>query len=384
MSHPILPGQTLGILGSGQLGRMLAMVAKRLGYQVVVFSPEAASPTAQVCDSEIVASYDETEALARFAALVDVVTLEFENIPVSALETLSAMVPVRPGPSVLQVAQHRLREKTYLQDNGFPVTPFVAVRSLDDLERAVASLGRPAVLKTAGFGYDGKGQHKITADSPLDAVWASFDVPQGVGEAILEAYVPFIKELSVLVARNPQGDVACFGPIENQHRHHVLHTSVVPAQVPTVVAQTACTMAQDLATTLDMVGVLCVEFFLTADETLLINEIAPRPHNSGHLTIEAAVTSQFEQQLRAVCGLPLGSFSLRTPAAAMVNILGDAWTPSPPDWPQVLAQPGCTLHLYGKAQPKPGRKMGHITALGNTSEQVLAVLAKTLATMPAK
>ena len=311
MTSPILPGSTIGVLGSGQLGRMFAIAARRMGYRVYTFSPETDTPTGQVADVEVQASYDDLDAVREFTRHVQVVTFEFENIPVTTVDTVAEHVLVRPSGAVLHTSQHRLREKTFLARSGFPVTPFRPVSSLAELQAGVHDLGLPAVLKTAGFGYDGKGQSKITSLSEGAAAlrWLNGE------EAILEAFVDFEREVSVVAARGLDGSFAHYGVIENAHRHHILDVSIAPAEVSPKIAEEAVTMARAILEAMDVVGVLCVEFFLTQDSKLLVNELAPRPHNSGHLTVDACVTSQFEQQLRAVCGLPLGMTEQYRPAA---------------------------------------------------------------------
>jgi 5-(carboxyamino)imidazole ribonucleotide synthase len=368
MDAPLLPGATIGILGSGQLGRMLAVAARQLGYGVQVFSPDLASPAGQLADREWSADYSNTERLKEFVRRVDVVTLEFENVPVETLNLLERDVPVRPGPAVLAAAQNRLNEKNTLRSFGLPTARFVAVETKDDLLVGLAQFGQRGVLKTASWGYDGKGQQLITPDSSIEAIWKQF----GAQPAILEALVDFECELSVIAARNVQGDICCYEPILNEHAHHILDVSISPwpGFSPQLVAE-AQAIARSVVESLDVIGVLCVEMFLTRSGELLINEIAPRPHNSGHLTIDAHVTSQFEQQLRAICGLPLGSTRSRQPAA-MANLLGDLWSHGTPDWNSVLARPDTKLHLYGKPEARPGRKMGHLTCLAETAAQAAA------------
>lgn len=366
MSAPILPGATLGVLGSGQLGRMFAIAARQMGYRIHTFSPDAHTPTGQVADREIIAPYDDLDAARRFVAGVDVVTLEFENIPTATVEAIAAAVPVRPGGAALHTTQHRLREKTFLRGAGFPVTSFRAVTTLAELRAGLAALGYPAVLKTADFGYDGKGQAKITTPEQVEATYAAF----AGRAAILEAWVPFDREVSVVAARGVNGAFAHYGIVENTHAHHILDTTVASATVPPATAQEAVAIARGVLDALDVVGVACVEFFLTGVGGLLVNEIAPRPHNSGHWTIDACVTSQFEQQVRAVCGLPLGATEQLRPAA-MANLLGDLWEGGEPDWAAACAFPAVKLHLYGKETPRPGRKMGHLTATGATTADAL-------------
>ncbi len=368
MIDPILPGATIGVLGSGQLGRMFAMAARRMGYRVHTLSPEDDTPTGQIADVEVVARYDDLEAIRAFASRVDVVTFEFENVPSPATELAAEHAPVRPGGHVLHVTQQRAREKGFLADHGFPVTPFAWIRSVEDLTAAFERLGPDAVLKTASFGYDGKGQFRVASAADALAAWERIERQ----EAVLERFIPFEREVSMIGARGANGWVVTYGLIENSHRNHILDTSIYPARVPEAVQRTATTIVGDLLETLDHVGVLCVEFFLTKDGELLINELAPRPHNSGHLTIDACVTSQFEQQLRAICGLPPGSVEQLRPAA-MVNLLGDLWSAHTPDWTAACLVPGVKLHLYGKTEPRPGRKMGHITALADSVGRALEI-----------
>jgi 5-(carboxyamino)imidazole ribonucleotide synthase len=355
---PVLPGATVGVLGSGQLGRMFAIAARRMGYRVHTFSPDADTPTGQVADLEVIAPYDDLDAVRRFASNVSVVTFEFENVPAPTAQAAAEHAPVRPKGEVLHTTQHRIREKTFLADGGFPLTPFRTVVTSDDLARAVADLGCPAILKTADFGYDGKGQVRVTAPAEAEAAWSSI----GRAPAVLEAFMAFEKEVSVVAARGADGAYADWGVIENRHDHHILDLSIAPADVDDAVALQARGLTRAVLEALDVVGVLCVEFFVQPGGGLLINELAPRPHNSGHLTVDASVTSQFEQQLRAVCGLPLGSTELLRPAA-MANLLGDIWNPREPNWLKACAHPDVKLHLYGKLAPRPGRKMGHLTAL---------------------
>ncbi|HEY1066428.1 MAG TPA: 5-(carboxyamino)imidazole ribonucleotide synthase, partial [Pirellulales bacterium] len=366
---PILPGATIGVLGSGQLGRMFAIAARQLGYRVHTLSPDDDTPTGQVADLEINASYDDLDAVREFARGVQVVTFEFENVPAATANAAGEFAPVRPSGEVLHVAQHRLREKQFLSKMGAPLPGFAHVRSLDELTAALARLGAPAVLKTAGFGYDGKGQAKILSNAPaeVEKAWKAV----GGQEAVLEAFVDFEFEASVVAARGADGEFVHYGLIANSHRNHILDVSTAPANVDPKLAREAVEVARSILETLNVVGVLCVEFFVTRDGRLLVNELAPRPHNSGHLTIDACITSQFEQQLRAICGLPLGSTEFLRPAA-MANLLGDLWLPRDPDWAKVAAFPEVKLHLYGKAEGRAGRKMGHLTAVGATAEEAAA------------
>lgn len=362
--QPILPGSTIGVLGSGQLGRMFAIAARRMGYRVHTFSPDQDTPTGQIADEEIIASYDDLDAVKNFARNVSVVTFEFENVSSAAVEAASEFAAVRPGGNVLHTSQHRLREKTFLANHGFPVAPFKRVNSLDDLLAALNEIGCPAVLKTAGFGYDGKGQSKITSpDQAQEALNAL-----GNQEAILEAFINFEREVSVVAARSIDGAFVHYGAVANEHRNHILDITVAPAPIPPAINQEAVEITRGVLEALDVVGVMCVEFFLTPEGKLLINETAPRPHNSGHFSFDACVTSQFEQQLRAVCGLPLGSTELLRPAA-MANLLGDLWQDGEPDWAAACAFPQVKVHLYGKLAPRKGRKMGHLTALATTAEE---------------
>jgi 5-(carboxyamino)imidazole ribonucleotide synthase len=359
----ILPGATIGILGSGQLGRMFAMAARRLGYHIHVFSPDENSPAGQIADRESVGDYDDLDAIKAFAQSVDVVTLEFENVPVAAALAAEQCVPLRPGPNVLHTTQHRLREKTFLRSSGFPVTDFATIQN-----SLPAEVTFPAILKTAGFGYDGKGQIKVNSHEELAAAWDKLERQT----CVLEAFVSFERELSVVAARGLDGSFVHYGVLENSHSHHILDITTAPALIPAKAFKDAIEITEGIFTRLDIFGTTCVEFFLKADGTVIVNEIAPRPHNSGHLTIDACTTSQFEQQLRAVCGLPLGSTAFHAPAA-MANLLGDLWQPIP-NWSAMLQFPDVHLHLYGKAEARPGRKMGHATALGKSGVHAAGIV----------
>ena len=367
----ISPGATLGVLGGGQLGRMFAIAARRLGYRIHVFCPEADSPAAPVADRTFVAPYDELEQVRAFARSVDVVTFEFENVPSATSDACAEWVPVRPDGKVLHITQQRLREKGFLRHHGFPVTPFQAIHSQEDLETAARDLGLPGVLKTASFGYDGKGQRTIRSTAELPEAFAGL----GGAEGIYEAFVDFAQEVSVVGARTLDGEFAAFPVFENVHRHHILDVTVSPARIPPALETEARELSRGILEALDVIGLLTVELFVTRDGRLIVNELAPRTHNSGHLTLDACITCQFEQQVRAVCGLPLGSTRLRAPAA-MANLLGDCWfapdgTPRAPDWAAALAVPGVSLHLYGKREARPGRKMGHLTALAATVDEAI-------------
>jgi len=375
----ITPGATLGVMGGGQLGAMFAMAAKRMGYRVEAFSDSADCPAAHHCDRVHVGAYDDPAALVAMARGLDVLTFEFENVSAAPLRALAGVVPVRPAPEVLFTTQDRGREKEFLVREGFACAPHRLVRSREELHAAVAAVGLPAVIKTAAFGYDGKGQQKLDAGAgpqEIDAAWNSL----GGCFLIVEAWVDFQCEISVVAARGLDGSTAVFAPTRNHHRHHILDISSVPAGLPAAVLDSAREMAAAVLEKLDVVGVACVEFFVTRDGRVLVNEIAPRPHNSGHLTIFACETSQFEQQVRAICGLPLGSPRQLAPAA-MANLLGDCWKNGEPDWAAALTVPGVSLLLYGKGEPRPGRKMGHLTAVADSVDEAIAnvTLARSLA-----
>jgi 5-(carboxyamino)imidazole ribonucleotide synthase len=348
---------------------MLALEARRSGYRVVIFTNEPKGcPAGQFADLEFNAEYDDTAALAEFLSSVDVVTAEFENIPASCLALVEASRPLRPSRRAIEITQHREREKNFLRDQGIACAEFRVVDDLASLQQAVAELGRPCVVKTAAFGYDGKGQAKITAETDLASVWAAFDGAR----AVVEQWVPFQCEVSVVGARSVDGQIATFGCVENIHEHHILDLSIAPARIAPSIAAQALALWQAVAEGLDYVGTMAVELFVCADGRVLVNEIAPRPHNSGHYTIDACLTNQFQQQLRAVCGLPLGDATQHTPAV-MLNLLGDIWPSETmqPDWSPVRSHPRAKLHLYGKTLAKSRRKMGHITVLGSTVEEAL-------------
>jgi 5-(carboxyamino)imidazole ribonucleotide synthase len=366
---PILPGATLGMLGGGQLGRMFSLAASRLGYKVIVFAPESDSPAGEVSYQHICAPYEDEERLLKFARDVAVISLEFENIPVATLERVSELAPVRPGPKVLAVSQHRIKEKSTLQAAGFLVTPFLPVEPDTDLTKVAQELGLPLVLKTVQFGYDGKGQQIVRSLDQLQSARQNL----GDGLLIAEKMIDFRAEVSILVARNPQGETVVYPLVENEHRNHILDVTRCPVSSELLALDHAAQqIALGVADTLQLEGLLCIEFFVAGDQ-LMINEIAPRPHNSGHWTIEGCVTSQFEQQVRAICNLPLGSTELVGPCA-MVNILGDLWGTGSPDWKLAMQQARTYLHLYGKSKAVAGRKMGHITQLADSSRQASANL----------
>ena len=343
----MLPGATIGVLGSGQLGRMLALEARRMGYRVYTLSPGVDTPTGQVADLEVSAEYDDIDAIRAFARGVDVMTFEFENVSTDAADAAAEIVPVRPSGSALHITQQRAREKAFLADRGYPVTPFAKAQSL-------GNIGLPAIVKTASFGYDGKGQHRIDRIEDGQRVWGLI----GHQEAIIEKLVDFTHEISVIAVRGLDGEFAHYGAVENIHRNHILDLTVAPARVPASIASEAVHLAHRVLDDLGYVGVLCVEFFVTTDGRVLVNEIAPRPHNSGHWTIDACFTSQFEQLVRAICGLPLGSVEHHSDAV-MKNLLGG----DVEKWRDALGDPLAKLHLYGKTAVQPGRKMGHVTRL---------------------
>lgn len=358
LSGPLAPGTTIGILGSGQLGRMAALAAARLGYRCHAYGPEADAPANQVCDEATVAAYDDEAALARFAAAVDVVTFEFENIPLATVEVLEKLVPLRPNAQVLSICRNRLREKAFCNGASVPTADYRPAEDLDSLRRAVEAIGRPCILKSAELGYDGKGQVRITAESDLEEAWNAMRGHAKEAIGIVESVVAFRMEVSVIVARGADGATRTYVPVENRHKHHILDETIAPANLPQEVADRAEAIARHLAQEMDLVGLLAVEMFVTHDDKVLVNEMAPRPHNSGHWTIDACVTSQFEQFIRAVAGLPLGSTE-RLCDAVMKNLLGDEAC----DWLKILKDPGNKLHLYGKSAARPGRKMGHVTRL---------------------
>ena len=362
MNKTVLPGSTIGVFGSGQLGRMFAIEARKMGYRVHTYSPDSDTPTGQVADVETSAEFTDLDEVRAFAQSVDVVTFEFENVPSVTVEAAAEFTIVHPRGDILHTTQNRLREKTFLSTNGFPIAEFRHIVALDDLITGVEAIGLPCVLKTAGFGYDGKGQRRINAIADVGPAFANLKDQ----EAVLEQFVVFEKEVSVVCARGQNGDFVHYDLIENEHSNHILDVSMSPANVESRVQDEAIFIARSIAETFDFVGTLCVEFFLTTDGKLLVNEIAPRPHNSGHLTFGPCVTSQFEQQLRAVCGLPLGSTEFYRPAA-MANLLGDVWQNGEPNWAAAIEDKNIKLHLYGKSAPRPGRKMGHITTVANSA-----------------
>lgn len=366
---PILPPATIGILGGGQLGRMLALEARRSGYRVAVFTDERPGcPAGLLADIEINADYGDASALANFLSKVDVVTAEFENIPDACLQAVEAVKPLRPSRKAIYTTQHREREKLFLRDQGIACADFRIVETLAELEDAVQQLGRPCVIKTAAFGYDGKGQAKVNADTDLATAWQAFEGHH----AVVEQWIPFACEISVVGARSVDGRMAVHGVLENQHAHHILDLTIAPARVSSDIADQALELWEAVAVGLDYIGTMAVEMFVTAEGRVLVNEIAPRPHNSGHYTIDACRTNQFQQQMRAICGLTLGDPTQHSPSV-MINLLGDVWPAESthPDWSPVLNHPRAKLHLYGKAAARAKRKMGHINVLGDTLEEAL-------------
>lgn len=353
LASPLPPGSTIGILGGGQLGRMLALAAARLGLKCHIYAPEADSPAFQIAARHTVASYDDFAALEAFATQVDAVTYEFENVPAETADFLATKVPLAPGASALRTAQDRVAEKTFIANLGLPVAPFAAVASEAGLEEALARIGRPAILKTRHFGYDGKGQTTITEGKSAKSAWAEI----GGAAAILEGFVAFDREVSVIAARGWDGSIAIYDVPENRHENHILKTSTVPADIAPVTTEMARAMGQRLIAALDYVGVIGIELFVSGEE-IIVNEIAPRVHNSGHWTMDACAVSQFEQHIRAISGWPLGSPE-RHSDVVMSNLLGDEAS----HWATLAAEPGTAIHLYGKTEARPGRKMGHVNRL---------------------
>ena len=385
------PGATIGVLGGGQLGRMMALAARRMGYRVVVLDPSPRCPTAQVADGVVVGALDDLDAARHLAKQVDVITLDTEHVPADVLDELARIVPVRPGAGVLRTIQDRLTQKQFLDGLGMPQATWAPVGSAGELDAALALVGRPAILKVRRAGYDGKGQARVEPAPETEGASGRWqpgaDAVEALAKlrgepAVAEALVRFTREISVVLARGLGGEIRIYPIAENVHRRHVLHTTRAPAPMPATQRARAEGMAVTIAEALDHVGVLAVEMFELPDGQLLVNELAPRTHNSGHYTYGACVTSQFEQHVRAVCGLPLGDPRAMS-GAVMLNLIGDLWQAGPPAWREVLSHPEARLHLYGKDAPAPGRKMGHVLLLDDdtdralrTAEQVLAALER--------
>lgn len=361
----LLPGASLGVLGGGQLGRMFCVAARTMGYMTVVLDPDPGSPAGHIADHHIKAGYSDTQALDQMLELCDAITTEFENVPAESLEYLAKAKPVYPRADHIKIAQNRVREKNFARDAGVEPAVFAVISSEDDLLAALAEIGSPAILKTTTMGYDGKGQFVLEDEQEALAAFRSL---KGVN-CVLEQKLALKQEISVLLARNVRGEMACYLPVENEHRNGILHQSIVPARVSEKLSALAIDKAKALAEAMDYVGVLAVEFFITDDDRIIFNEMAPRPHNSGHYTKDAAVTSQFEQQVRVMCGLKPGDPRLISPVV-MVNLLGDLWHP---DWIYLFDEPGAKLHLYGKAEARPGRKMGHYNVLAESADQAKSI-----------
>ena len=359
MTSPVLlPGSTLGVLGGGQLGRMFCMAARNMGYRTVVLDPDTKSPAAVVADVHLQADYTDGESLAKMADLCDAITTEFENVPAESLKFLALHKPVHPSADAVAIARHRIQEKDYARNSGLNPAPYALITSTADFDAAIAVTGLPGIIKTTTMGYDGKGQQVINDKAQLEAAFYEL----GQVECVLEKKMDLALEISVLLARNSAGEVSCYPPAENEHVNGVLHKSIVPARVDEVIADSARQQAIGLAEKINYVGVLAVEFFITTGGQLIFNEMAPRPHNSGHYTMDAAVVSQFEQQVRVMCGLPPGDASLTSPVV-MLNLLGDLW---PVNWLACLSNPALKLHLYGKQEARAGRKMGHFNLLSDS------------------
>ena len=355
MAAPLPPNSTIGIVGGGQLGRMSAMAAARLGYRCHILTPEEASPASQVCARTFLGDYEDPALLRAFAESVDVITFEFENVSAEGLELLASIRPVRPSPAVLRISQDRSVEKSFLNGCGVATAPWLAIRSRADLHASVARVGLPGLLKTSRGGYDGKGQAALRSVADINRVWEEL----GPQPLVFERFVTFEREISVIVARGLDGASVAFDPVENLHRDGILSETRAPARIGPEVADRATAVALHVADALELVGLLAVEMFATDEGAVLVNEIAPRPHNSGHWTIDACPASQFELHVRAVAGLPLTS-AARHSDAVMINLVGPEEVAA---WPQILATPGLIPHLYGKAEARPGRKMGHVTKL---------------------
>ena len=362
----IMPGAMLGVLGGGQLGRMFVMAAQQMGYRVTVLDPSSDSPAGRVADDFICADYADQPALEKLSMQCAAITTEFENIPAESLRRLAESCVVSPDAHSVAIAQNRILEKQFLIANGFAVAPFAVIKQPHDISTQNSADLLPGILKVSQFGYDGKGQKSVADETELIAAYAQLSH----SVCVLEKFMPLKSEISVVVARGGSGEFKTFPVSENQHVHGILDISIVPARITPALAQQAQGIACQVAEKLDYQGVLCVEFFVLQDDTLLINEIAPRPHNSGHYSIDACITSQFEQQVRTLCGMPLGETTQHS-AAVMANLLGDLWQNGEPDWGLVLQHTSTKLHLYGKTEARPGRKMGHYTILGTDVDTAL-------------
>ena len=372
LESPLNPGSTIGIIGGGQLGRMLAIAARQMDYKTLVLDPDPECPTGQVADGQIQDAYSNRDAARQLARSADVLTYEFENVDADSVSSAAELAPVHPSPSVLRTTQHRLHEKNALLKGGISVAPFREVKSLNELREAAGPLGYPIVLKTATQGYDGKGQVIITRFEDLEQ---SFELLSAHGtELIVEQFVPFKMEISTICARTSDGKTATFPPSENIHRNHILDVSIVPARLPDSVIENARLLATDIAVQLNVVGLIAVEMFITKENEILVNELAPRPHNSGHYTMDGCDTSQFEQLVRVLAGMPIAEPKLHSPTV-MVNLLGEVWedTDGNPNWAGALEMPGVSLHLYGKKEARVGRKMGHINVVAETVEDALYI-----------
>ncbi|MEQ1673556.1 MAG: 5-(carboxyamino)imidazole ribonucleotide synthase [Candidatus Nitrotoga sp.] len=368
----ILPNATLGLLGGGQLGRMFIVAARTMGYQVTVLDPDPDSPAAQLANTHIQAAYTDQAALDKLVAGCAAITTEFENVPATALEYLAKFLPVRPSGAVVAITQDRIREKNFLQSNGFKTARFAIIENPQQVATAVQHTGLPALLKLNRFGYDGKGQKMVHTLREAQQAYHDF----GAQPAVLEELVAIKMEISIIIVRSADGSMAAYPPSENVHRNGILDIGIVPARISSALAEVATQVARSIADMLRYCGVMAVEFFLTQAGELLVNEIAPRPHNSGHYTLDACTTSQFEQQVRSLCGLPLGEVAVCQPSV-MVNILGDLWhEKNMPDWTKVLRHPHVKLHLYGKQEARAGRKMGHYTCVGENMKDVLTLALK--------
>ena len=370
------PGAWLGLLGGGQLGRMFTMAAQSMGYKVMVLDPGSDSPAGSVADEHLQAGYTDAQALAHVAKRCEAATTEFENVPAESLRLLSENCVVSPAAGSVAIAQDRIREKSTLRDYGFAVVPFAVIRTAADLADPQIESLLPGILKVSRFGYDGKGQVRVTSRAELEEAFGTLQQEA----CVLEKFLSLERELSVVVARGFDGEVATFPVSENQHVSGILDLAIAPARVSADIAGKVSELAKELSQRLDYRGVLCVECFVVDHDRIIVNEIAPRPHNSGHYTIDACAISQFDQQVRVMCSLPLGDTSMHCPAV-MLNLLGDLWAAGEPRWDEVLRYPGAKLHLYGKSTPRPGRKMGHVTILSddvnsalNTAQEIKSML----------